>query len=247
MKKTIVLTALLFLCAGVIFGQEANERDYVDEQDMSVTEVEELLQAGSFFNRIDFVFGITPILSVNSHTKNSDGKFISAPSPISIPVYIGFSAPNYTAISFQPSLRFFVDYKLVYDKMVLPAEVENRTGLALNFLVNLPVVFKLNYKDKYSWSILAGVAGLFRYALLPSNVKKSEPGYTGTVQSDINYMNKWFYKNLRFLYLSAGIDWMFYYRTTKYGPELSVFFPISVFSDKSIDGLMLCVGIKVEF
>ena len=131
--------------------------------------------------------------------------------------------------------------------MVLPAEIENRTGLTLNFLLNLPIVFKLNYKDKYSWSILAGIAGLFRYAILPSNVSSSAPGFTGTVQSDIDFMNNWYYKNLRFLYLSAGIDWLFYYGTTKYGPELSVFFPISTFSDKSIDGMMVGVGIKVEF
>jgi hypothetical protein len=40
---------------------------------------------------------------------------------------------------------------------------------------------------------------------------------------------------------------MFYYGKTKYGPELSVFFPISVFTDKSADGLKIGAGIKVEF
>lgn len=227
--------------------QETSEREYVDEQNMSVTEVEELIQSQALIHRLDFLFGITPTISINSHTRSADGKFISAPSPIDIPVYIGLSIPNYTAISFQPSLRFFTSYNLVYDQMVLPAEVENRTGLTFNFLLNLPIVFKLNYRNKYSWSILAGVAGLFRFATVPSNVQGENPGFTGTVQSDIDYMNSWFYENVRFLYVSAGIDWMFYYGKTKYGPELSVFFPISVFTDKSADGLKIGAGIKVEF
>ena len=237
MKKLIIFTAAIILFTGSAFAQK----------DMSVTEVEELIQSKGLIHRLDFVFGVEPLLAINTHIKNSEGKFISAPSPISMPLYIGLAIPNYTPLSFQPSLRFFAGYNLVYDNMVLPAEVENRTGLTLNFLLNLPIVFKLNYKNKYSWSILAGIAGLFRYAILPSNVNSGSPGFTGTVQSDIDFMNSWYYKNLRFLYLSAGIDWLFYYGTTKYGPELSVFFPISTFSDKSIDGMMVGVGIKVEF
>lgn len=248
-KSSRILLLVLFLALSntVLFAQESSERDYVDEQNMTVTQVEELIQSQSLINRLDFVFGLAPLVSINTHKKTSDGKFISAPSPIHFPVYIGLSIPNYTAISFQPSLRFFLSHNLVYKNLVLPAEVENRTALTFNFLLNLPVVFKLNYRDKYSWSILAGLAGLFRFASLPFNVKASEPGFKGSVQDDIDYMNSWFYKNTRFLYLSAAIDWMFYYGKTKYGPELSVFFPFATFADKSVDGLMIGLGIKVEF
>lgn len=224
-----------------------SERNYVDDQNMSVSEVEELIQSQALIHRIDFVFGIEPSVFLNTHKKDSNGKFISAPSPVLIPVYIGLSIPNYTFVSFQPSLRFFTSYNQVHEGMVLPAEIENRTGLTFSFLANLPVAFKLKYKDKYSWSILAGVAGLFRFAALPANVNANDAGDTGSVASDIDYMNNWFYENLRFLYLSAGIDWMFYYGKTKYGPEFSVFFPISTFSDNSIDGLIIGIGIKVEF
>ena len=146
MKKLIIFTAAILLFATRAFAQETSERDYVDEKDMSVTEVEELIQSKGLIHRLDFVFGIEPTVSINTHKKNSQGKFISAPSPVSIPVYIGLSIPNYTPVSFQPSLRFFTGYNLVYDNMVLPAEVENRTGQTLSFLLNLPVVFKLNYK-----------------------------------------------------------------------------------------------------
>ena len=253
MKQSKFLTSfflVFFLVAGLndaaLFAQES-ERDYVDEQNMTVSEVEELIQSQSAINKIDFVFGVAPVVSINTHTKSSEGKFISAPSPIHFPVYVGLSIPNYTAISFQPTLRFFMSYNLVFNDIVLPAEVENRTGLTYNFLANLPVVFKLNYRNKYSWSILAGLAGYFRFATVPFNVSGSDPGATGTVQSDVNYMNKWFYKNARFLYVSAAIDWMFYYGKTKYGPEFAVFFPIATFTDKSVDALMIGAGVKVEF
>ena len=223
-----------------------SEKDYIDQQNMSVTEVEELIESQSVLHHFDFIFGIEPQVSINTHIKNGEGKFISAPSPMSFPVYLGLAIPNYTAVSFQPSLRFFTTFNLVYDDMVLPAEIENRTGLTFSFLVNLPVAFKINIHNKYSIDILAGVAGLIRFATPPVNVKETEPGYTGTVKTDVDYMNSWFYKNARFLYLSVAADWLFYYGTTKYGPELSIFFPISVFSDKSLDGMMFGVGVKVE-
>lgn len=246
-KQRIFLLTVFFLFLSKSAFTQESERDYVDEQNMTVSEVEELIQTQSFINRIDFVFGVAPLVYINSHTKSSDGKYISAPSPMHFPVYIGLSIPNYTAISFQPSLRFFMSYNLVYNGIVLPAEIENRTGLTFNFLANLPIVFKLNYKNKYSWSILAGLAGLFRFATIPMNVQADDSGTTGTVKSDVNYMNTWFYKNARFFYVSAAIDWMFYYGKTKYGPELSMFFPIAIFTDKSVDGLMIGVGIKTEF
>ncbi len=251
MKKLFILILIFLFSTASFFAQEENapesERDYVDEQNMTVSEVEELIQSQSAINRLDFVFGIEPLLSINTHTKNSEGKFVSAPSPISIPFYIGLSIPNYTALSFQPTLRFFSSYNLVYKELVLPAEVENRTGFTFNFLLNLPVVLKINYKNKVSWSIFAGLAGLFRFAIPPINISESQSGYTGSVKSDVEYMNQWFYKNVRFLYLSTGIDCMFYYGKTKFGPEFSVFFPISSIIDKSLDSLMLGAGIKVEF
>jgi len=254
MKKLFLLTAFFLFASACLFAQEEeetvnpeSERNYVDEQNMTVTEVEELIQSQALIHRLDFVFGVAPILSINTHTKNSEGKFISAPSPIAIPVYIGLAIPNYTAVSFQPSLRFYTTYNLIYEDQVLPAEIENRTGLTLSFLLNLPVVFKLNFQNKYSMSISTGLAGLFRAAVTPANVKDSDAGFTGSVRSDLDYMNSWFYKNMRFLYLSAGIDWLFYYGKTKYGPELAAFLPFSLFTDKSLQGFLISLGIKVEF
>ena len=81
MKRLVFLTALFLFCSTSVFFAQESEKDYVDEQNMTVSEVEELIQSQSMINKIDFVFGVEPVISINTHTK-SDGKFISAPSPI---------------------------------------------------------------------------------------------------------------------------------------------------------------------
>ena len=88
MKKLIIFTAAIILFATSAFAQK----------DMSVTEVEELIQSKGLIHRLDFVFGVEPLLAINTHIKNSEGKFISAPSPISMPLYIG--------LQFQTTLPF---------------------------------------------------------------------------------------------------------------------------------------------
>lgn len=276
MKKIYFsLVFFLLICSSAVFSQEMNveteaeaevsvveedsedktvidenlidERSYVDEKSMTVTEVEELIQSQALIHQVDFVFGITPTVILNTHTKSPEGKYISAPSPIVTPVYIGIAIPNFTTIYTLPSVKIFTDYSLVYGERVLPAEVENRTAVTYSILFNLPVILKLRYQDKFSWSVSGGLAGLFRIAAVPSAVKEDETGYLGTVKDDVNYMNKWYYQNLRYLYVSAGLDWMFYYGKTKFGPDFSVYLPVSIFSDKSFDSIMISAGVKVEF
>ena len=99
MKRLLFFTAIFLFLATAVFAQEMSERDYVDEQNMTVSEVEELIQSQSAINKLDFVFGVEPLVSINTHKKSADGKFISAPSPIHFPVYIGLSIPNYRACS----------------------------------------------------------------------------------------------------------------------------------------------------
>ena len=59
MKESRIIKAyflILFLCmsgASLLFAQETSERDYVDEQNMTVSEVEELIQSQSAIYKID--------------------------------------------------------------------------------------------------------------------------------------------------------------------------------------------------
>ena len=69
MKKLYIFAAVFILFAGHAFCQEESERNYVDEKDMTVTEVEELIQSQAMIHRLDFVFGISPLVSINTHKK----------------------------------------------------------------------------------------------------------------------------------------------------------------------------------
>ena len=75
MKKLLFLITAILFSYSFLFAQESeseiipeSEKDYVDEQNMTVTEVEELIQSQSAINRIDFVFGVAPVVSINTHT-----------------------------------------------------------------------------------------------------------------------------------------------------------------------------------
>mgnify|MGYP003425421713 CR=1 FL=1 len=128
---------------------EKKEESIFDErnEETSVLETETKIRDMALIHRLDFVFGVTPTLLLNSYSKKSDGIFVSAVSPIVVPIYIGLTMPNHTAISFHPTLKFFWNYNLVYEGMVLPAEIENRTMQTFSFLLsNCFTSFKLLIK-----------------------------------------------------------------------------------------------------
>lgn len=198
-----------------------------------------------FFKRLDFVFGFEPTTYVNAQKSTT-----SAPSPIYYPIYFGFHWPNDTFISLQPSFKFFRSYYLVNNDLVLPAEIENRTADVYSCILNIPVVFRVNFFDVTNIKAFGGLAALIRIPVLANGVNSSDSGYKGTAGDDLKYIKKWFAGGMRFLYVSAGIDWMFNLpeRNMQVGPEFSVYFPIgAVISDFSIDGLMASIGLKVVF
>lgn len=216
-----------------------------------ISEVEESLQNKSFIHQIDFVFGLTPLMTINTKTKDTTGKFVSSPLQIHFPIYVGMNLPNYTYISFQPSLKFFRNYSLLADVdgtgniLVLPADLEGRTAQTWNFLLNLPVTFKLNFFDKNSLNVITGLALLIRFATVPNGIDASEEGLLGSVKTDVDYMNSWFWQKGRFLYLSAGVNWLFYRGTLKFGPEFFIDFPISIFADKKFDAIF-SAGLTIQ-
>ena len=79
MKKLLfILTAFLFSFS-LIFAQEAapsepefipeSEEDYIDEQNMTVTEVEELIQSQSAINRLDLFLALRPLSALTPTPK----------------------------------------------------------------------------------------------------------------------------------------------------------------------------------
>lgn len=232
--------------------EDVEEEDFLKSifeernEETSVLETEDLIREMALIHQLDFVFGVTPTYLANPYSKLSEGNFTSAVSPIVVPIYIGLTIPNHTFVSFHPTLKFFWNYNLIYDDMVLPAEIENRTMQSFYFLLTLPVMFKINFFDKNSLGFSTGVSTLIRFSSLAKGVNKNEAGFYGSVEQDLDYANDWYWKNLRFLYLYAGVDWMFYKGRVKYGPEVSFYLPMSIFTDKSALNFIMSIGLKVQ-
>lgn len=197
-----------------------------------------------FFNRLDFIFGFEPTIYMNAHSKTT-----SAPSPIVYPLYFGFNWPNDTFISFEPSFKFFSTYYLVNNDMVLPAEIENRTVNAYSCMFNIPVVFKFKFWDKFDVKLNSGIGFLIRIPSLAEGVSPDDSGYYGTAQDDYEYIKNWLVLSWRFLYLSGGVDCLFKITDTlSMGPEFSMYLPLgTIFSDWTVDGMMVSVGVKIAF
>lgn len=209
--------------------------------------LEEILNSDKpFLRRLDFIMGFEPTLYVNTQNQTT-----SAPSPITYPIYFGFHWPNDTFISFQPSFRIFTSYYFVQtidgEKLVLPAEIENRTATTYSILFNLPVVFRVNFFDVTNFKAFAGIATLIRIPTLSAGLTEAD---AEACKEDMEYIKKWFLGGMRWLYLSAGADWMFNFpkQNLQLGPELSLFFPIgAVFADWSFDAIVLSLGVKIVF
>lgn len=199
-----------------------------------------------FIRSLDFLFDIGPAMYLNQHTY-VDNLLVSSPSPSFDPVTIGILWPNYTFISMEPSLSYFSFYYLWYDGMALPAEIENRTAATLHFMLDLPVVIQLYLKNnRFQISIGAGILG--RVGLLPGGVKNTDSGYSGTVETDMELINDWFWDKTRYLYLSTGFSWLYNaYHNVKIGPTVKAYFPIGgIINKEGLQGLIIDAGLKIS-
>lgn len=231
-KSFLIFLFLLFFSSS-IFAQNGNEKVEEDKNPFNQP----------FFEQAAVFAGVTPTIYIVSEDN------LSAPSPIVFPVYIGFAWPKDYFISFQPSLKIFTNYYFVNDGKVLPAEIENRTAYTFSFLLNIPVVFKVNLWDKANITASVGIALLIRFGFLASGVDENDYGYSGTAAGDISLINSGFYEGGKFVYMSTSADWMFNMGNgMQLGPEVSFYIPVvTLLSDFSLNGTMISVGIKVVF
>ena len=259
MKKALFLASLLFCFSG-IYGQEAEEdlkttlqaEQTASEQSAEVT----LEDAGNVLSDelridgergarpdIDFIFAFTPAVIFNTDTSHK-----SAPPPIVYPFGFGISVPADKLVSFQPRLSFFTNYYLYDAGTAKPAEIENRTATALSFLLDLPAVFTLDVRKTHFFELGAGAAILARGAILSSGVDADEEGETGTAQGDVDAINKYFWKNINFLYLEASFAYLFKLtERIKLGPEVRFYLPCGpLFTQGSMNGGIFAAGLKVR-
>lgn len=199
-----------------------------------------------FIHSLDFVMQFEPGMYMNFHKTDSDGKLISAPSPIIYPITIGVLWPNYTFIAVQPSLSFFVMQHLYYDGMALPAEIENRTASTLSFMVNIPVVVSL-FIGESRYQLSGGIGSLLRFGTLSAGVNEEDYGYSGSAEKDVELINESFWKDMNWLYLTTGVSWLYNInKQLRLGPTFNAYIPIgAMIGDQDFQGLMFSIGVKI--
>lgn len=197
----------------------------------------------SFLEKTDFVLQFEPAFYLSPESSANKSNTINALYPVSI----GFLWPNDYFIAIQPTISFFQMHHLLYNGTPLPAEIENRTTTTLAFMLNIPAVYTLKLKgSKFQFS--AGPGIFLRFGLLSKGVNKTDPGYSGSAESDTKLINKWFWKNCHWLYLNFGVSWL-YPITTKIeiGPVLNAFIPVgSLIDQHTVQGLMFSLGVKLS-
>lgn len=231
-RKSLIAIFFLILCSASLFAQEEKKEESFKN-----------LFSQSFTENAAIFLGLTPTIYVVS-----DNDF-SAPSPIVFPFYIGLTWPKDYFVSLQPSIKIFSTYYYVNNGQVYVAEIENRTASSFSFLLNIPVVFKVNFWDKTNITASVGVAFLIRFAVLASGVEDNDYGDTGSAKSDLSLINSSFYSGGKFIYLSTSADWMFNLKNgMEIGPEVSFYIPVvTLLSEFSMEGTMISVGAKFVF
>jgi len=247
MKKTkiFLFAVLAVLLSWNLTAQEAETEIISQDSEETIQETAEIQETISENEETEtsnssekipldfsFIFPRTMFLS------NGDKKH-SAPSPVVFNPGIGCVFPNNYWISFQPMLSFYYSYYLWYEGRALPAEIENRVATTLSFMLDLPVSFAIPIKST-KLELYTGPAILMRFGWKANGTSESDA-------ADVKEINSYFWSKARFLYLTAGIDWMVPLPDgTKFGPFGTFYLPVgSLAAHEGMNATTITIGLKV--
>ena len=197
----------------------------------------------------EFLSQISPFVTLGTAiTINTESKLKSAPSPAAFSFSVGAIWPNKAFLSFQPRLAFWTGYYLWDGQNALPAEIENRTALALNFMLDIPAAATFRFKHCQVEAGL-GLGILARVALLAGGVSEGDTGASGSAGGDKEKIQEWFWSGARFLYpeLFVAWEWNFTKRIAA-GLEARYYFPLgSVMDGRGLDASIIAISAKLIF
>ncbi|GEM_PF-1132854 len=242
-KKVFFAALLAALALNFLQAQEAGGGNPSQDQNSSQAQEAASDAKGGFQNLFggsyvppksakEFWSQVSPFVNLGANiTLNTESKLKSAPSPTAFAFAVGGIWPNKAFLSFQPRLSFWTSYYLWDGKNALPAEIENRTAFALNFMLDLPAAATFRFQ-KFQVEAGAGLGILARAALLANGVSEGDSGATGSAGGDKKEIQKWFWGNARFLYTEffGAWEWNFTDRIAA-GFELRYYLPIGSLAD----------------
>ena len=248
-KRRILKILMLSLCFFSFAGEgegtpgmgEENSRQK-DRQNKIIVKTEDFTDNRIKLPDSSFFFTMGPALYVNTDSS-------TAPSPLSFSAGAGFDLFNRNFLNFQPKLSFFTGYYLWDGENARPAEVENRTALALSFLLDLNATHIFRLK-KGIIQAGGGLGVLARGAFLAGGVSSGDSGGEegSTAAEDVKSINRWFYKKLNFLYPNLCFSWQHAF-TERYlaGFEAKAYFPLGAALDgRGLDSAMVFFGVKIN-
>lgn len=249
-KKNLkrILLALFILSAGAIsFSQEENG----ESPDLDTNGSNHLF--GSTWTRPksakEFWSQVSPFINIGAAvTLNTESSSSSAPSPVDFAFSFGAIWPNNAFVSFQPRLSFWMTYYLWNGEAALPAEVENRTATALNFMLDFPAAFTFRF-EKCQVEAGTGLGFLIRAAPLSRGVSGDDSGASGSARGDRDEIQKYFWSKCRFLYPEFFAAWEYCFGPKiKAGFELRYYLPLGyLVSGRGLDGSIFNISAKLIF
>lgn len=224
-KKTILFLIVFLNICFTSFGQEKSKYRISSDD-------------------IKFFVNLGPELMINTDSAKK-----SAPHPVMFSGGVGCDIFADRLINFQPRLNFFMNYYIWDGEDAQPAEVENRTATGLSFMLDLCVGHTWNF-GKNSVQALVGPGILIRYGILSSGVKSGDLNpITGTkAKDDVKDINKWFFKDLNFLYPEIAVTYMRHINDFwNVGAEFRTYFPLgSLTHGEKFDGAIFSLAIKLQ-
>ena len=226
MKKYIVRTAAAFVfLTAAVPGITAQTAESVPDH------------KPSFF----FTMGPLAIINTESSTK-------SAPTPIVFSTGFGMKFLEDKMVAFEPRVSFFTNYYLWDGDNALPAEVENRTAIALSLLFDLPAVVTFHHGEN-TFEAGSGLGFLARYGILANGVSSSDTGASGSASGDVDKINDWFWSGARYVFPELLGSWTYAVSSRlQAGFEGRVYFPLgSLMNGRGFDAMMFSLAARIQF
>lgn len=245
-KKTNLFfsTLLLIFLSFNIYTQETEAKQEIEqktEETNKADQTEVLTKVPSDFG---FYFGTEIILS-------SLKKRVSQPFSTALNFGAEYEYKGIKYFSIVPSLDFSIFYYSLLNQKAYICEIENRTGLAMSFLLDTPFMARFDIKS-CTISIGGGLAFFIRYALLAPGINPSASGSGGlSTAAELKEINKYFWQKGRFFYPSLRFKTEYTFTSGwKTGLQIKTFFPLSNAWDntacKWTDGLIIQAGVVLH-
>jgi len=243
---------MLYAADGDIADSEIIDDEIIDTEPSESKPVE--TESAETFDLQSNMFFVTagPMLMVNTDDETS-----SAPSPIMFALGFGYDFFQDRNLFGEVRGSFFTNYYLWDGENAQPAEIENRTAVALSCMLDM-TCGHIWVRGLNQFSLSGGLGFLIRIGLLASGVESDDQGgeYDGTNYStagdDVSSINSWFYSKANFLYPEICFSYLraipSFLGKCMVGGEFRTYIPFgSLISGNLFDSMIFDLAVKVQF